>query len=102
MVHDIAKAGIPSYPIIAVGNTGYSLCYRYPPPRARYIRERVSRQLSLTFSNASQNVLRLLRILIETLPEFVVRNRVRILTSQSELPSYWKICLHVLPAILVG
>jgi len=51
--------------IVEVGNSIVSHCsaweYRvFPmlkvPPRARYIRERVSRQLSFTFSNASQSV----------------------------------------------
>jgi len=75
-----------------------------PPPRTLYkrARQKLGIHCSLTFLKVNQSVLRLLRILIETLKEFVVRNKVRILTSQSELPSYLKTCLHVLPAILVG
>jgi len=63
---------------------------KVPPPCVRYIRKRATGQLSLTFLKVNQSVLRLLRILIETLIQFVVRNRVRILTSQSELSSYLK------------
>ena len=69
--------GIPGIPCVKVP----------PPPWARYINERVGSLaffVSLTFSNANQSVSRLLRILIETV-EVCRRNKIRTLTSQSEL-----------------